>query len=254
MGERESGVKDSARVERGMKVRAQRPVGTARNGSAQYRESLSEPYVAPSSGVVRRGGDPPPRRPRKRILFPLGIILGILVGVAFAYFTTPAGKAGWRVMHQLVTPRKELTEVFHTNQVHVLMLGLDHVPGRKGEAPDHRSDSIIVAGTDFTTHEIRLVSIPRDSWVPHYLNGQMIEAHQKLGHTYAEGGVQCTKETVEQLIGVPIDYYVTINFDGFQKVIDAIGGIDVNVVRFIIRKYPGHMPGMALGSNVISKL
>jgi LCP family protein required for cell wall assembly len=226
MGEREKGVADSVRAEPGMKVRAQRAVGNSR--PADYRDSIAVPYATTGNGVVRRA-DPPRRKPRKRILFPLAVLIGLAVGVGVAWFSTPTGRAGWKVMHQLVTPKKELTEVFHTTQTHVLLLGLDHVPGRKGEAPDHRSDSIIVAGTDFNTHQIRLVSIPRDSWVPHYLNGEMIDAHQKLGHTYAEGGVQCTKETVEQLLGVPIDHYVTINFDGFQKVIDAIGGIDINV-------------------------
>nr|MDQ3024007.1 LCP family protein [bacterium] len=117
---------------------------------------------------------------------------------------------------------------FHTSRVNVVLLGLDHVLEGKRDV-SHRADSILVASTDFSTKQIRLVSLPRDSWVPHYLNGEVIREHDKLGHTYIEGGVQCTRETVEQLLGVPVQYYVTINFDGFKKVIDAIGGIDINV-------------------------
>ena len=233
MGNREHGVQDPPATARGMKVRAQRAVGSAANGKPQpdsgYRESIAAPYRNGAGAPLRRAGEPPPRKPRKRVIFPLGILLGLLLGVGVAYFSTPTGKAGWKVMHQMITPKKDLTAVFHANQTRVLLLGLDQVPGRRGEAPDHRSDSILVAGTDFNTRQIRVVSIPRDSWVPHYLNGEKIQENQKLGHAYAEGGVQCTKETVEQLLGVPIDYYVTINFEGFKKVIDAIGGIDINV-------------------------
>jgi polyisoprenyl-teichoic acid--peptidoglycan teichoic acid transferase len=223
MGDREHGVQDPAR-----------PGGAARvstNGAnGSHRESFRTPYER-SSGVVR-GASPPRRRKRpfKRILFPLAALLGLLVGPAIGYFNTPHGQANWKVMHQLVTPQRDLTEVFHAEQAYVLLLGLDHVLEGKRDV-SHRADSILVASTDFTSKQIRLVSLPRDSWVPHYLNGELIREHDKLGHTYIEGGVQCTEETVEQLLGVPIQYYVTINFVGFQKIIDAIGGIEIDVEK-----------------------
>jgi polyisoprenyl-teichoic acid--peptidoglycan teichoic acid transferase len=229
MGERDRGVEDQPQAGRGMRVRAHRPVGNGSNGA--HRDSIAQPYETYGSGVVRRASSERPRRkPRKRILFPLAFLLGILLTVGVLYFTSPSGRAGWKVMHQLVTPKKDLREVFHANQTHVLLLGLDHVLEGKRDV-SHRADSILVAGTDFTTHQIRVVSLPRDSWVPHYLNGERIREADKLGHTYIEGGVQCTKETVEQLLGVPIQYYVSINFVGFQKVIDAIGGIEIDVEK-----------------------
>src|SRR5688572_16339498 len=123
MGERDKGVADQPQAGRGMRVRAQRPVGNGSNGN--HRDSIAQPYESYGSGVVRRGsGDPPrKRKPRKRILFPLAFLLGILLTIGVLYFTSPSGKAGWKVMHQLVTPKKDLRQVFHANQTHVLLLG-----------------------------------------------------------------------------------------------------------------------------------
>jgi LCP family protein required for cell wall assembly len=193
-----------------------------------YRDSFREPYRAAGSRAVHRSE--PQRGPRRRFFWPLAIILGLGLGAAAAYFTTPHGRELLKVSGQVFTPQKSLAEVFHADRVNVLLLGLDHVVEGKRDV-SHRADSILVASTDFETKQIRLVSIPRDSWIPHYKDGELIREADKLGHTYIEGGVQCTKETVEQLLGVPIQYYVTINFNGFKKVIDAIGGIEVDVEK-----------------------
>ncbi len=51
----------------------------------------------------------------------------------------------------------------------------------------------------------------------------------KINAAYAKGGKDETIETVEDFLGIPIDYYATVDFDGFKDVIDEIGGIDIDV-------------------------
>jgi LCP family protein required for cell wall assembly len=62
------------------------------------------------------------------------------------------------------------------------------------------------------------VKIPGNGW-------------NKIGHAYAYGGPKLAEQTVSGLLGIPIDYYLAVNMDGFKKVIDALGGVDINVDR-----------------------
>lgn len=209
--------------------------GKLRYGPGEdYRSSFSQPYRGPEEPRLRR--EPPRRRPpwysRKRVMFPLAFLLGLVVVPLGIWFSTPHGQEMLRVTQRIVTPNRiTLQQAFMgDSQVRVLLLGVDNVREGRSET-SHRSDSILLASTDFDTKQIRVLSLPRDSWIPHYLQGRCIREADKLGHTFIEGGVECTKETVERLLDVPIEYYVTINFEGFQQVIDALGGIEINVEK-----------------------
>lgn len=79
---------------------------------------------------------------------------------------------------------------------------------------------------DTDTKNISMLWIPRDSRVA--IPGQ---GWNKIGHAYAYGGSKLSEQTVANLLGVPIDYYVAINMDGFQKVVDTLGGVDINVEK-----------------------
>lgn len=72
---------------------------------------------------------------------------------------------------------------------------------------------------------VKLLSIPRDSYV--YI--PEVGYEDKINHAHAFGGEQATIETVERLLEVPVDYYVKVNFNAFVEVIDALGGINVEV-------------------------
>ncbi|MFL0366119.1 LCP family protein [Pseudobacillus sp. 179-B 2D1 NHS] len=72
---------------------------------------------------------------------------------------------------------------------------------------------------------IKLVSIPRDS----YVNIPEVGYMTKINHAHAYGGAKAIIETVEELMQIPVDYYVRVNFYAFMDIVDAVGGIETNV-------------------------
>ncbi len=204
----------------------------------------------PAPGAAAPGGNSapytrPPRPPwykRKRVLFPLLYLFTILITVAVLGLNIPViniltgeretyGTQVARLAGNIIRPAASLEVAFSgRRQIWVLLAGLDHVPEKAGEEPPHRSDSVMVAATDFDTKQIRILSIPRDSWVEQYQDG-VAQGRDKLAHTYTYGGVARTQETVEQLLGLDTDFYVTIKFEGLARVIDAMGGLDVDVEK-----------------------
>ncbi|MFH1971572.1 MAG: LCP family protein, partial [Patescibacteria group bacterium] len=119
------------------------------------------------------------------------------------------------------------------NRVNVLILGKS---GEGHTAPD-LTDTIMFASISFIDPSIRLISIPRDIWIP--------EIRAKLNSAYYWGkekdsdGMFLSKKLVEGIMGHPIHYIVVFDFSSFIKIIDVLGGVEVNIDRsFIDEKYP----------------
>ena len=109
-----------------------------------------------------------------------------------------------------------------------LILGTDESKARDNDASfggTFRADTIILARVDPTTKKVALVSIPRDTRVD--LGGDY--GVQKINAASALGGASLAVQAVENLTGVDIDHYVQVNFDGFEGIVDSLGGIEVNV-------------------------
>lgn len=104
----------------------------------------------------------------------------------------------------------------------ILVLGGDN---RKGEAG--RTDTILLAFLDGKEKTIGILNIPRDTYV--HIVGKDINT--KINHAFAYGGVDMAKDTVEEFLNIKIDHYVDTNFDGFANLIDALGGIEVDVEK-----------------------
>lgn len=104
----------------------------------------------------------------------------------------------------------------------VLLLGVDQRPGDVG-----RADTIIVAFLDLRDREVRLLSVPRDTYV--YLPGRT--GGDKINASYAYGGPEEAMQAVGDLLGIDIAYYVETNFKGFEKIIDTLGGVTIDVDR-----------------------
>ena len=96
-----------------------------------------------------------------------------------------------------------------------------------------RSDTIILAHLYGDTDQAQLVSFPRDSWVtiPAYVSpetGELVQEHQgKLNSAFQDGGPPLLIRTLEQLTGLRIDNYAQIDFDGFQAMVNTLGGVEV---------------------------
>lgn len=116
-------------------------------------------------------------------------------------------------------------------RINVLMLGIDR---REDEEGPWRTDTMIVATFDPQTKTAGMLSIPRDLYVPIPAPGageNRINTANFYGDSsnYPGGGPALAKKTVEYNFAIPIHYYVLIDFNGFRKLIDALGGIDIDV-------------------------
>lgn len=151
-------------------------------------------------------------------------ILAVILAFTVSFFT---GKfaADWGIAadpKDAGNPRTKTEAGYElpVNRLNVLLLGTD---ARKGEE-DARTDSIMLVSIDRETKKIAVVSVPRDTMVE-------IKGHgtNKINSANLYGGPDLARETVEELLGVEIPYYVKTNFNGFKEIIDILGGVDINV-------------------------
>ncbi len=110
------------------------------------------------------------------------------------------------------------------DNVSILFIGVDDNEERNyGEKS--RSDALMLATLNEKDKSVKLLSIPRDSYV--YIEDA--KRYSKINHAHYHGGPKATIETVEDLLDIPVDYFVRMNFYAFMEVIDALNGITVNV-------------------------
>ncbi len=118
-----------------------------------------------------------------------------------------------------------------SERVTLLLLGLDYRDWEAGdEAP--RTDSIILLTIDPLSQTAGMLSIPRDLWVkiPGFQYDRINTAYRNgIIYQYPGGGPALAVETVEQLIGVDINYYAQVDFNVFVRMIDEIGGLKVDI-------------------------
>jgi len=102
----------------------------------------------------------------------------------------------------------------------ILVMGEDNVEGSR------RSDTILFVTIDIDDKNMRVISLPRDTRVqiPHH-------GTQKLNHAFAYGGPDLLKATVEKYLGLPILYYVVIDYDSFPEFVDMVGGVEMDVQK-----------------------
>lgn len=125
------------------------------------------------------------------------------------------------------------------DRLNILLLGLDQRDDEVGQPS--RSDTIIVLTMDPVSKTAAMLSIPRDLMVPIPGIGEnKINTAHFFGEVQREGyGPTLARRTIEQNFGIPIHYYARVNFRGFERLIDAIGGIDIDVPRPILDdEYP----------------
>ncbi|MFA8440084.1 LCP family protein [Pueribacillus sp. YX66] len=110
------------------------------------------------------------------------------------------------------------------DNVSVLFIGVD-TSEKRGNDENGRSDALMLATLNKDEKSVKLLSIPRDSrvYVPE------VGYETKINHAHSHGGPRATIETVENLLEIPVDYYVRLDFEAFMEVVDALGGIDVDV-------------------------
>lgn len=211
----------------------QKPYRLYRGGRKKGRVPLhttTRPPTQPS-----RTPDSPGRRRRWWLWVILAVggllLLSVLWGLlGYRSFASGVEKSNARLPRTAKAQLAKRDRSLLSKPTTVLVIGTDggRAPGR-GDA--NRSDSLMLVHLDPKTHRISYLSIPRDLQVdiPGYGTSKVNAASQI-------GGPALTLATVKALTGLPIDHVVVVDFDGFKELIDAIGGIDVNVPKAILSK------------------
>jgi LCP family protein required for cell wall assembly len=136
----------------------------------------------------------------------------------------------------LFTPTPLPTAVFSSDVVNILLLGLDSTQNLNNE----NSDVIIVAAVNKATKQVSMLSIPRDLWVyiPTYGWSRINVAH-KVGERsgYPGGGAGLLMDTLLMNFGIPIDHWVRVDFQGFARAVDELGGVDMTVACPVNLRY-----------------
>lgn len=221
------------RVYRGGRTKGKVPIARneRRDRAAKNEESSRGDGGGPGRQVTRR----PRKRWTWRRWVPLALVLLVLLlviwtvagyfsvrsGVAAANARLPAGTTA------ALTPHNGLMLSDPSN---ILLLGTDHAEnGQAGRSSDQHSDSMMLLRTDPSRHRLIFLSIPRDlrASIPGY-------GEAKINAAMQIGGPSLAIKTVAQFTGLPINHVVLVDFGAFQKLIDGIGGIDVNVPEEIL--------------------
>ena len=127
-----------------------------------------------------------------------------------------------------VSPTPLPTQAFSDSMEHLLLIGLDS----KRNLGSQNTDGIIVAVINKDTRQVSMLSIPRDLWVYIPTVGwNRINVAHKIGHRtgYPGGGPGLLAETIRVNFGLPIDHWGRIDFEGFTRVVDELGGVDMTV-------------------------
>jgi len=136
------------------------------------------------------------------------MILGVYMGLYLSQ---------WKIFDLLLT-------IMPQNQINpsenIMVIGLDDVNGSK------RSDTIMVININKTKNRIGVLSIPRDTRVELPARG-----YTKINHAYAYGGTKLVRETVSKFLQIPIQYYAVLDLKGVRKIVDQIGGVDIDVEK-----------------------
>ena len=163
------------------------------------------------------------RRRRRMMIYGIAIILAILLGIGTAYYTyNKAIRLSQGTQGSTPSEQGSPEKAASLRLVNVLVLGIDERPDDPG-----RTDTMILASINPADKRVALISLPRDTRVR--IPGR--RGYDRINAAHVYGGPRLAMAAVSEFLGIPVDYYVKINFDGFEKLIDILGGVEIDVER-----------------------
>ena len=157
----------------------------------------------------------------KKITIALISILIIipLMGIGYVYFKLNS-MYDKEEAKQINTTIEESEKNKKNGITNILLVGVDGNNMEKG----NRSDAMMIATIDEKNNDIRITSLARDTYVD-------IEGYgtEKLTHAYADEGASLLISTIKNNFGIDVDKYIAVSFESFEKIIDILGGVEINV-------------------------
>jgi LCP family protein required for cell wall assembly len=181
--------------------------------------------------VIETAPSPRRRRVRRGLLITalvLALLAGVGIGAASLYLRSVESDIE-RVKAFEGVPEASRPAKVAKGAMNVLVLGSDSRDPENNSGS--RSDTIIIAHVTQDRSSAQLVSIPRDTWVhvPKSKDGKQGNVNAKINAAFAWGGVPLVVQTVESYTGIRIDHVVIVDFAGFKEIVDALGGVEIDV-------------------------
>ncbi len=149
----------------------------------------------------------------------LVVLIALISGVGIYIYRTIYGVTeAWKEKE----PESELVPEIPTEPINLILVGADIGDGEREREP--LADTIMILRINPEEKNGFLISIPRDTYVeiPGFNS-------QKINATFAYGGINLLIKTVENFLNIPIHHYVVLDFDGFIKIVDELGGVDIYI-------------------------
>ena len=118
---------------------------------------------------------------------------------------------------------EEMEEQNIEDEILFLLAGVDSVDVKKSQGT--RTDTMMLMKINFASGETNLLSIPRDTRV--LINGN----EDKINHAHSNGGIELTMESLRDFLNLDVDYYVKVDYEIVKDIVDAIGGVEIDVPR-----------------------
>ena len=217
-----------------MRTTLKRGIGRGAAADGNGRPVLPPGALSPIT-IYRQ--PPPPRRSRWAtfrtvlgwMLVVLLVAAGSAAGGAYLWFHESVA-AVVASTPEVKVAAKRLDIALPGEPATALVIGYDRRAGELNKGVTPRSDTIMLVRADPETKSVSMLSLPRDLYVPIHCPGKATFS-ARINGAYSECGTKGTLETVRKLTGVPINYLITVNFRGFRQLVDAVGGIWMDVDR-----------------------
>jgi LCP family protein required for cell wall assembly len=185
------------------------------------------------------------RRSRWIALAAGALVLALIAGVLLYLSPVLAllDNHGSTPLRGALAPAKPPPPLNSTQRINILLLGSDN--DQKFQQSALLSQTMIVVSVDPRSHQVTLLSIPRDLWVD--IPGH---ASAKIDLAFAQGGAPLARATVEKVFNIPIHYYAWIGLNGLVRVVDRLGGVDVDVLHPVLDdNYPNDFSDSGYGTE-----
>ncbi len=200
------------------------------------------PLFVGSPNATRQGSTP--KRPRRRRGCMIGCLGALVVLVILGTLTIVTGQKVLAFGSAISTQSPLGTQAGYMNtsdRVNILIMGF----GGSGHDGAYLTDSMVIMSLIPSSHHTTLISVPRDLWVQYPPNsgnyGKINAVYPSAAgadNTNPVAGGNAAAQKVSLVTGLQVNYWMTVNFAGFRKFIDAIGGVDVNVPDSFNACYP----------------
>ena len=180
-----------------------------------------------------------------RVVISLLTLVIVLLGGGYWYYQTNyasvlssvTGKTVTRANGEVDPNAGKSGNVLNWGRINILLLGSDTDEKPAWGAGQYLAQTDIVVSIDTTTHEVDMLSFPRDFWlnIPGYGMGKLDMAFSDGGSlSHNMSGVDASRQTFQDDFGVPINFYAWVGLNGFVNVVNTVGGVDVDVTHPVV--------------------